>query len=78
MSRVQTRRTISFNRSVYNAIMQASADRGVSCAEFVTEALRTAGLEIPETSHAHIEEVRRAIAGRARMRTRKATPAVSS
>ena len=51
MAKKQTRRTISFNRGVYDAIARAAAERGQSHAEFITDVLRTQGYDIPETTH---------------------------
>lgn len=60
MAKRQTRRTISFNRSVFDAIAKAADERGVSMAEYVTELLREAGVHAVDTMHQHIEHVRRA------------------
>lgn len=51
MARKQTRRTVSLNRGVYDAIMRAAAKRKVSAAELVVLAVRSLGVRIPKTQH---------------------------
>ena len=54
MSKKQTRRTISFNQSVYEALKRTADRQGKSIAHFVTDALRAAGVELPPTEHVHL------------------------
>lgn len=72
MAKKQTRRSISFNRDVYDAIVRAAEERGVSMAEYLTELLREAGVHAVDTTHQHVEDVRRSEKGRALARRRKA------
>jgi len=58
MSRIQTRRCISLNAKVREALTRHAAAAGVSVAEFVTETLRRAGVKLPKTEHKKPREKR--------------------
>lgn len=68
MARRQTRRTISFNREVFERIKKAAAKQKVSAAEFVAEILRE-HMKMPKTSHMRFEDVAKAQRGRERQKT---------
>lgn len=51
MSKVQTRRTVSLNRAVFDAATAAAAARGMSLSHFVTKALEALGVEAPPAVH---------------------------
>lgn len=71
MAKIQTRRSISLARPVYDAIAIAASVRGVSMAEYVTDLVRAAGVEIPETVHVTERAARAAIVGRANAMRRR-------
>lgn len=64
MAKTQTRRTISFNRPIYDALSALASDAGVSLSEFVTTKLRAAGVSLPKAEHMDPRAVRRAVIGR--------------
>lgn len=51
MARVQTRRAVSLNREVFDAINKAAASDGKSVARFITDLARAAIADIPDTVH---------------------------
>ena len=57
MALKQTRRTISFNREVYEAIMSEAAKRGVSASAFVESLVREVVPGLPETWHMTPDQV---------------------
>lgn len=67
MAKIQTRRTVSLNRTVYDTALAHAHRSNQTLAELVTDALRRAGVAIPETEHtpvavvAHAQERRRRI-----------------
>lgn len=48
---VQTRRSVSVSRKVYDAARTLAAEQGVTLAHFVEIALRAAGVSAPEVEH---------------------------
>jgi hypothetical protein len=59
MALKQTRRTISLNRGVYDAIMRAAAEQNVAASVIVERGVRAIGVVLPETSHMTPVAVRR-------------------
>ena len=57
MALKQTRRTVSFNREVYEAIMSEAAKRGVSASAFVESLVREVVPGLPETWHMTPEQI---------------------
>ena len=66
MAKKQTRRTISFNREVYEAAKRAADQQGKSIAHFTEDALRAAGVEMPATLHMKLDAARLALKNRLR------------
>ena len=52
MARKQSRRTVSFNRAIYEAITQAAESTGLSCSEWLTQLVRSVIPDLPDTVHA--------------------------
>lgn len=55
MARFQQRRSVSLNRSVYVAASKHAFRVGKTLSQLVTESLRSAGIEIPDTHHTPVE-----------------------
>ena len=72
MSKVQTRRTISFNRHLFDLATTVAGADGKSLSEWVTAMIRdrlvAAGFEVPETQHAGIAHAKLAAKGKKRAR----------
>ena len=64
MARSQSRKGVSLNREVYDILLREASRRGMSAAEFVTEALRKAGLDLPTTEHMEAGARARAVVAR--------------
>lgn len=76
MAKIQTRRTISFNRGVHAAIMAEADKRGLTAAHFVELLVRKAIRGLPDTHHVTPALARLAVAvrsGSVPKRTRKPT-----
>lgn len=71
MAKKQTRRTVSLNRSVYQAALEEAHRRGKSLSELVTEGLHLAGVVLPETEHVELAVVQHAQERRARLKAVK-------
>lgn len=67
MAKIQTRRSVSLNRQLYDAATATAAKRGVSLAQLVADSLRAAGVKAPST-HVPVELVQRAVRARSRKR----------
>lgn len=50
-ARIQSRRSVSLNRRVYNEARRMAEARGLTLAHFVETALRLAGVSAPEGEH---------------------------
>ena len=59
MALKQSRRTISFNRDVYDAIMAEAGKRGVAASAFVESLVRGAIPGLPESFHMTPEQIQR-------------------
>jgi hypothetical protein len=61
MAKRQTRRTISFNRQLYELVCAAAEREQISTAQWIAEAARErlvkSGVEAPATNHMRIEDV---------------------
>lgn len=64
MAKKQTRRTISLNRGVYNAADWAASQAGVTTSRFVTDLIRRAVPNVPQTHHIERKEALKAVAGK--------------
>jgi hypothetical protein len=51
MSKVQTRRSVSLNRSLYDAATAFAAERQITLAQLVADSLRAQGVSAPEQRH---------------------------
>lgn len=73
MAKVQSRRSISLNRTVYEAAKHEAAARGLTASHFLEQLIRGAtNMPFPETRHQSPETAVRAVAHR------KTTPARSA
>ena len=52
MAKLQTRKSVSLSKAVYDAAMAAAAREGVACSEWVTRLIRAACPELPVQLHA--------------------------
>jgi len=64
MSRIQSRRTVSLARPLYDAARERAESEGRTLSQYVADALRAAGVEAPETVHVTPEEAKRAVRGK--------------
>lgn len=61
MAKKQTRRTVSLNRAVYDALKAAAAERGITLAQFVETAIAKQGVAFPPHAQQTVAERDRAL-----------------
>jgi hypothetical protein len=64
MAKHQTRKSVSFNRAVFDATQCMAKKLGKSMAHFIEDALRAAGVDLPPTTHVPLVTARRAVKNR--------------
>jgi hypothetical protein len=66
MARIQSRRTVSFNRTVFNAIKAEAERRGMTAAHFVETLVRKVLPRLPTTKHVSLQRAKTAVVQRSR------------
>lgn len=69
MAKRQTRKSVSLNRAVYEAVKLAARQQDKSIAHLVEDALRTAGIKLPATTHMLLSDVQRAALNKPPLKT---------